>query len=123
MNVIFYLHLLAATVWIGGMIVVAVLVPTVRKATDDRTVIQAMAKRFGVVSWTALGVLVLTGSWMAVDFWGRTLAIKVGLVFVIALLAAWHSVMAAEMSPRVRVIGQGLILILSLVVLYLATTL
>ena len=32
-----------------------------RKATDDRTVIQAMAHRYGVVSWIALAALIVTG--------------------------------------------------------------
>ncbi len=43
------------------------LVPAVRKATDDRAVIQAMARRFGVISWIALGVLVVTGGVLATD--------------------------------------------------------
>ena len=88
MTVVFYFHLLGATVWIGGLIVMGALVPVVRKATDDRAVIQAMARRFGVVSWIALAVLVVTGGVLAIDHWSQTLIIKVGLVLIVAMLAA-----------------------------------
>lgn len=121
MNVIFYLHLLGATVWIGGLIVLSGLVPAVRKVTDDREVIKAMARRFGVISWIALGLLVLTGGVLSIDRWSQTLIMKVGLVLVVTMLAVWHSIMAGDQSPAVRGAIQGVILLLSLIILALAT--
>lgn len=122
MRVIFYLHLLGATVWVGGLIVLGSLVPAVRKVTDDRMVIRAIAQRFGVVSWTALGLLVVTGLVMAFDrVWGTALMTKIGLVVVSAILAAWHTVGARDQSPALRGAIQGSILILALVILALAT--
>lgn len=124
MKVIFYVHLLSATVWVGGLIVLGGLVPAVRSATDDRSVIQAMARRFGVISWIALGLLVLTGTLMVFDrVWTGTLIAKIGLVMLSALLAVWHTVAARDQSPAVRGAIQGVILILALVILALATTL
>lgn len=124
MRVLFYFHVLGATVWIGGLIVVAALVPAVRKATTDREVVRAVARRFGVVSWVALGVLVITGTIQALDYpWTRTLMLKVGLVLVSAVLAAFHTVMARQHSPAVRGAIQGVILILALVILWLAVNL
>jgi len=121
---IFYIHLLSATVWVGGLVVLAGLVPAVRKTTDDRSVIQAIAKRFGVLSWTALGLLVLTGTLMVFDrVWTGTLIAKIGLVMLSALLAVWHTMAAREQSPAVRGAIQGVILILALVILWLATAL
>jgi putative copper export protein len=121
---IFYIHLLSATVWVGGLVVLGGLVPAVRKTTDDRSVIQAIAKRFGVMSWTALGLLVLTGTLMVFDrVWTGTLITKIGLVMLSALLAVWHTMAAREQSPAVRGAIQGVILILALVILWLATTL
>ena len=123
-DIVFYIHLLAATVWIGGLIVLGGLIPAVRDVTDDRKVIQAVARRFGVISWTALGTLVLTGGVLAIDHvWNRTLILKVGLVLITAMLAAWHTIAAREQSPRVRGIIQGAILALGLVILGLATSL
>ncbi len=124
MRFIFYIHLLSATVWVGGLVVLGGLVPAVRKTTDDRSVIQAIAKRFGVMSWTALGLLVLTGTLMVFDrVWTGTLIAKIGLVMLSALLAVWHTMAAREQSPAVRGAIQGVILILALVILWLATTL
>jgi putative copper export protein len=121
---IFYIHLLSATVWVGGLVVLGGLVPAVRKTTDDRSVIQAIAKRFGVMSWTALGLLVLTGTLMVFDrVWTGTLITKIGLVMLSALLAVWHTMAAREQSPAIRGAIQGVILILALVILWLATTL
>jgi uncharacterized membrane protein len=121
MDVVFYLHLVGATVWIGGLIVVATLVPAVRKATDDREVIRAIARRFGVVSWIALGSQVLTGAWMAAErVWNNVLITKVSLVLVSAILAGWHTMAARNQSPALRGAIQGVILILALVILGLA---
>lgn len=121
MDVVFYLHLVGATVWVGGLIVVATLVPAVRKATDDREVIRAIARRFGVVSWIALGSQVLTGAWMAAErVWDNVLITKVSLVFVSAMLAGWHTMAARNQSPALRGATQGVILILALVILGLA---
>jgi len=121
MDIVFYLHLVGATVWIGGLIVVATLVPAVRKVTDDREVIRAIARRFGVVSWIALGSQVLTGAWMAADrAWDNVLITKVSLVLVSAILAGWHTMAARNQSPALRGAIQGVILILALVILGLA---
>ena len=120
MSFFFFIHLLAATVWVGGLIVMAVLVPAVREVTDDRSVIQAMARRFGVISWVALGVLVFTGAALAIDNWSQTLIVKIGLVLLVTMIAAWHSVMGNAQSARTRRATQGVIVALSLLILWAA---
>lgn len=101
------------------------LVPAVREASGDRKVVKAMARRFGLMSWTALVVLVLTGVVLVlIDLaWSTVLAVKVGLVVIVAGLAAWHSVAGPSQSSRSRGIVQGVILMLSLVILGLALAL
>ncbi len=124
MDVVYYLHVLGATVWVGGLIVLAGLVPALRRATDDREVLRVMARRFGVISWSALGLQVITGLVMAVDRlpWSASLSWKVGLVIMSVVLAVWHTRMARDQSPAVRGAIQGAILVLALVILALATT-
>lgn len=120
-GLVLYIHILGATVWIGGLIVVAALVPAVRKVTTDREVIRAIARRFGVLSWIALGSQVLTGAWMAADrVWDTVLITKISLVLVSAVLAGWHTMAARSQSPALRGAIQGVILILALVILGLA---
>lgn len=108
-------HLVAGAVWVGGLITLAALVAAVRREDVDRSVLQAMARMFGRVSWTAMGVAVLSGAWMAIDYISDpALAVKVGTVALTAMLAGWHQFMAAEQSPQARGILQGLILVSSL---------
>jgi putative copper export protein len=120
-----YVHLIAATVWVGGLIVMAGLVPTIRANTGDRAVIQAVARRFGLISWTALAVLVLTGTAMVVIGFNLSTALttKIGLVLISASLAAWHTVSASNQAPRTRGVIQAVILVLGLVIVWIAINL
>lgn len=56
-----FLHLLAATVWVGGQFVLAALVPALGAAGPD--VPGAAARAFSRVAWPAFAVLLLTGIW------------------------------------------------------------
>jgi putative copper export protein len=56
-----FLHVLAATVWVGGQITLAALVGVLRQA--GREVPRTAARRFNQVAWPAFGVLVITGVW------------------------------------------------------------
>lgn len=55
------LHIIAATVWVGGQLVLASLVPALRPFGAQ--VPRAAARRYNQVAWPAFGVLVLTGLW------------------------------------------------------------
>jgi putative copper export protein len=54
-----FLHVLAATIWVGGQLVLAALVPILRKGG----VATEAARRFNRVAWAAFAVLVATGIW------------------------------------------------------------
>lgn len=58
-----FVHVLAAVVWVGGQLVMAGLMPAVRKLGPDAP--RAVARQFGRVSWPALLVLTFTGIWNA----------------------------------------------------------
>jgi putative copper resistance protein D len=112
------LHLLAAMVWVGGSISVALVITPVlrRKAPHDQRIplIAAMGTRFRTIGWIALVVLVLTGARRALlavggtpDPWaaltgtayGRTLSIKIFVVAVLLLLQLVHDFV---LGPRVQ---------------------
>ncbi len=63
--VLIWLHVVAAAVWVGGMVFfVTVLVPVVRSgefATHSAAIVRATGRRFRTVGWTALAVLIVTG--------------------------------------------------------------
>lgn len=56
-----FLHVLAATVWVGGQITVAGLVPVARRAGAD--VPRQVARQFNRIAWPAFAVLIITGIW------------------------------------------------------------
>ena len=90
-----FLHVLAATVWVGGQITLAALVPALRGAGTD--VPRAAARAFNRVAWPAFGVLLLTGVWNVLAKEGedpaydRTLMVKYTLVLVSGVAAFLHA--------------------------------
>ena len=56
-----FLHVLAATIWVGGQITLAALVPALRRLGAE--IPRAAARRFNQVAWPAFGVLVIAGVW------------------------------------------------------------
>lgn len=57
-----FLHILAATIWVGGQITLGALVPVLR-AAGGGDVPRLAARRFGRIAWGAFAVLVVTGIW------------------------------------------------------------
>ena len=81
-----FLHVLAATIWVGGQITLGALVPVLRRAGADLP--RVVARQFGRVAWTAYAVLIATGIWnMAVydgkDRHGYDVTIGLKLAFVV----------------------------------------
>ena len=91
-----FVHVLAATVWVGGQLTLAALVPALRHLGPDVT--RAAARRFNQVAWPAFAVLVATGAWNVIaeqdeitGRYGTTLAVKTAAVAVSGLTAWLHA--------------------------------
>jgi putative copper export protein len=56
-----FLHVLAASVWVGGQLTLAGLVPALRTTGADTT--RVAARRFNLIAWPAFAVLLATGVW------------------------------------------------------------
>jgi putative copper export protein len=91
-----FLHVTAATVWVGGQITLAALVPALRKAGKD--VPKAAANAFNQVAWPAFGVLLLTGMWNVIaeqdknhGAYSHTLTLKYVLVALSGVTAWLHA--------------------------------
>jgi putative copper export protein len=82
------LHVLAATIWVGGQFTVAGLLPTVRTLGDDAP--KQVARALGRLLWPAYAVLVVTGFWnigsltvsQASTAWKTVLIVKIVVVVV-----------------------------------------
>ena len=93
-----FLHLLGVSVWVGGQIVVAGLVPLLRKADRNAgpvadgqmTVTQLAAHRFGRIAWPFFALAIITGLWHIGELeWSASTGLWKTLFFVkMALVAA-----------------------------------
>lgn len=104
---VLWLHILAACIWIGGQVTVAILIPLLR---GQGRLAKRAGRRYQTVAWPAFGVLVITGiinvgnagiEWRRLldTDPGRTLAVKLGLVALSGLAAGVHAFLQAPRAP------------------------
>ena len=93
-----FFHVLAATVWVGGQLTLAALVPALRRFGAE--VPRAAARRFNQVTWIAFAVLIVTGIWNVAAVsseishsasYRDTLIVKLVVVGISGLTAALHA--------------------------------
>lgn len=117
-----FLHVLAATLWVGGQLTLAGLLSTLR--TIDADAPRAAARRFNLIAWPAYAVLVATGIWnlFEVSFgdrsteWQVTLFVKLVIVALSGIAAVVHTRTA---NRAVLAVGGALAGVTSLAALYL----
>jgi len=56
-----YLHILAVCVWLGGQVVLAGIVPKLRKSNPEA--LTNIAKAYASIAWPAMILIVFTGAW------------------------------------------------------------
>jgi putative copper export protein len=104
-----FLHVIAASVWVGGQLTLAGLLPTVRTLDGDAR--RAIVRRFNTIAWPAFAVLVITGGWnmSAVDFGERptdylvTMFVKLMFVALSGIGAFLHT--QAKTKPALAAWG------------------
>lgn len=108
-----WLHLLAGSIWIGGLAVIAVALPPIlfqEERPDSYTVLAAIVRRFTNITIPATILLAITGlynSWIHVEslavltgtFYGQVLLAKVAISGVMLLLGGFN---AFVVQPRLR---------------------
>lgn len=91
------LHVLAATVWVGGQIVMLGLVPVARSLGGDAP--KRLAQAFARLAWPAYALLWITGFWNISTFtfkdqstaWKAVLGVKVAVVALAGVATLLHS--------------------------------
>lgn len=107
-----WLHILAAVIWIGGMLFLSLIaVPVLRRLESPlirRDLFRAMALRFRTLGWLCLAVLIPTGI-VNVLYYGNTAAgssymtvlhIKLGLVALLVLMGLLHDFVIGPRAGR-----------------------
>ena len=114
------LHLLAAVMWIGGMLFLSmVFAPLVRNGNVNPmfpSLFRAAAQRFRPVVWTAMAVLVMTGlvlvhqrglSLVDLAHWPKVLQIKISLVGVLFILTFAHSLLSGSRVAKIKDLSES----------------
>ncbi|HZP29455.1 MAG TPA: hypothetical protein VFC99_10925 [Acidimicrobiia bacterium] len=103
-----FLHVTAATVWVGGQLTLAGLVPGLRAVAPDAP--RAAARRFNLIAWPAYAVLVFTGIWNVAAIkpswsgaYGVTLFVKITVVALSGIAAFLHA--RAQSKAALAVFG------------------
>ena len=102
-----FLHVIAASVWVGGQFTLAGVVPALRRTAPQST--KTVAQGFARVAWPAFGVTVLTGMWnlMAVDItamssaYQATVLLHIAVAIVAGIFVAIHSAGKSTLSIAV----------------------
>lgn len=91
-----FLHVLGATIWVGGQLTLAALVPVLR--AFDPSLPKKAARAFNKVAWPAYALLVLTGIWNVAKIpagassnYNAILGIKMAVVALSGIAAYLHS--------------------------------
>lgn len=99
------LHVLGACVWVGGQLVLAGLVPTIRGIAKEAP--GQVARAFGRLSWPAYWLLIATGVWnylavspsSATTPWKVVFGVKMACVALAGIGALAHT---KASSPRAK---------------------
>ncbi|MEO6203428.1 MAG: hypothetical protein ABIP82_09460 [Nitrospirales bacterium] len=128
--ILVWTHLIAATFWVGGMLFLSlVAVPLLKQDSDPLSAQRGfvnLARRFRTLVWSALFILVVTGSillgnvinsWVSIGSWPPVVLTKLALVFLLVVVSLGHD---RIIGPKVRTlkskaaselsIGEGLLL-------------
>jgi uncharacterized membrane protein len=118
-NGVLWLHLLGMAFFVGGQLMLAAIVVPVLRGTEDRAQLRAAARRFGLGTLVAIGVLIVTGAAMASHNhrWSdSTLQVKLGLVVLVLVLIGahmrrpeWHVLDAAIFLVSLAIVWLGIV--------------
>jgi putative copper export protein len=92
-----FIHVLAATVWVGGQIVLLGLLPTAKRLGPEAP--RRLADAFARLAWPAYGLLVITGFWNISTFtfadqttsWKAVLVVKIVVVALAGAATLLHT--------------------------------
>jgi putative copper export protein len=121
-----FIHVLAASIWVGGQLVLAGVVPTVHRQAPDA--LKGVAQAFARVAWPAFGIAVLTGMWNLVEVdladtssdYQVTVMVKIVVVAVSGGAAFAHQVGS---SKAAKAIGGAFGLLAGLAAMFLGVLL
>ena len=100
-----FLHVLGASIWVGGQIIFSALVPVLRRLGND--VLTHVARQLTRILWIGFALLIVTGIWnvLAVDLGAQSQAYQTTLyvkltVVAVSGVAAWVHMRVSSARAR-----------------------
>lgn len=109
-----FLHLLFASIWVGGLIAIFLLSPSNASAPKDEKMWYLHAvQRFSILAFIAVAVIIITGiygslayipTWYALfhTVYGKTLIVKIVLFFFMLGMGAYHFIKGSRKGRNIR---------------------
>lgn len=120
--IIKYIHMVGLSVWLGSMILWAVFAPQLYKIDPTKKTTDTLRGYFSFVSWVSYFLALFTG--IALYFLNESTTsnwyLEVSVLGLAGIVIALHSY-ATKLSAALRGAFNGMMLILALVAVYLAT--
>jgi hypothetical protein len=117
-----YIHMVGLSVWLGSMILWAVFAPQLYKIDPTKKTTDTLRGYFSFVSWVSYFLALFTG--IALYFLNESTTsnwyLEVSVLGLAGIVIALHSY-ATKLSAALRGAFNGVMLILALVAVYLAT--
>jgi copper transport protein len=116
-SVIDHVHVLAVSTWVGGIATLAILATAHRHLTPGAGVVWAQIwSRFSTVALTAVGCMVVSGSWLAWKYvggigdlftteFGRLLLLKISLVATMVAIGGVNEFLLMPRIAKARAAG------------------
>ena len=120
--IIKYIHMIGLSVWLGSMVLWAVFAPQLYKIDPTKKTTDALRGYFSSVSWISYFIALASG--LTLYFLEQSTTsnwlIEVSVLGLAGVVIALHSY-ATKLSAAIRGAFNGVMLLLALIVLYLAT--
>ena len=121
-NILKYLLMVGLSIWIGSMVTWAVFAPKLNKFDPSKNTTSVLRDLFSKISWISYAVALIAGIGirLTVDNGASDWSVVIGALLLAGAVIAFHSV-ATNISDALRGVFNGVMLLLALVSLYLAT--
>lgn len=123
-EILLLVHLVSASVWLGGMILMGAFVPVLRNFENGSVITKSLAQRFGQIGWSVYTLSLFTGMGMYYYAWNSSIVnnyfhLKMGLFLFAGALTFAHSKFT-DLKPQFKGMIQGLILLSTIGIFYSA---
>ena len=117
-----FIHVVGLSVWLGSMVTWAVFAPRLNKYDPTKNTTGVLRISFRKISWSSYVISILSG--ITLYFLNESTTsnwyIEVSVLALAGVVIAFHS-FATNISPAIRGAFNGVMLLLALIAVYLAT--